>query len=504
MRETLLERSKQVCEDPSPQTAQPQAITAPVLRKSMTSPAGSGPEARLAVTCGFGEAINAGVVMRNGSGDVAEGADTLVSRAATGSSHSLPAGLRSRFESSLGADLSSVRIHSDGSAAAAASALGARAYATGQDVYMGADEYRPGTADGDFLLAHEVAHTVQQSSVASEPQCKLDISTPGDFSECEADEAAHAMLRGAPFAVTAGAGLARRIQRTGIGQPIQRTAEECTVPAQPGLGGGGGEIQDLPTGSRTPRISAPNPRAVAAWVNAKIRDQLPLHANYDFARSQSWLAFANTIRDGNRDQTSRTMLIREHFGPERHQGGDVPGEIEHDRFTPGIITGSIELRMSETCRARQEGSMVFRRGRTGQIGSESELQTGRRDERADERSGRVHGDVSAGEAAPENAGGPTANATAGFEASRRRTDTHVRTQDQRNVETREDTATNDTAGGMDQDRVEGILYAEIRLQVTPPGEARQIEMGPGLVNIGRITVLEWSHLRSGGAAESHD
>src|SRR4051794_35644770 len=85
------------------------------------------------------------------------GKSTLTSRN-TARHGALPDPLRERFESSLGTDLSSVRVHTDDAAASAASSVGARAYAYGQDIHFGAGEYRPGTSDGDLLIAHEVAH----------------------------------------------------------------------------------------------------------------------------------------------------------------------------------------------------------------------------------------------------------------------------------------------------------------------------------------------------------
>ncbi|HTJ41955.1 MAG TPA: DUF4157 domain-containing protein [Kofleriaceae bacterium] len=132
-----------------------------------------------------------------------------VARAAEGSGHGLPSSLRDRFESSLGTDLSGVRVHTDASSAEAASSLGARAFATGQDVYMGAGQYAPETPDGAFLLAHEVAHTVQQRGATAAPQCKLEVSEPGDASELEADGAAVAMMSGLPARVAPSSGFAR-------------------------------------------------------------------------------------------------------------------------------------------------------------------------------------------------------------------------------------------------------------------------------------------------------
>jgi CubicO group peptidase (beta-lactamase class C family) len=132
---------------------------------------------------------------RDGNG-VAAGADAAVERAASSSGAPLPGALRERFESSLGADLSGVRLHTGEASAEAAGAVGAKAYTVGNDIHFGAGHYDPSSSDGLFLIAHEVAHTVQQQGGAPHRQNKLEVSTPGDAAEVEADRAAAAMVRG--------------------------------------------------------------------------------------------------------------------------------------------------------------------------------------------------------------------------------------------------------------------------------------------------------------------
>ena len=75
----------------------------------------------------------------------------------------LDAGAKAWFEPRLGASLEHVRIHTDEAAAGAARHLGARAFTTGSHIGFGHGEYTPGTAEGHRLLAHELAHVVQQS-----------------------------------------------------------------------------------------------------------------------------------------------------------------------------------------------------------------------------------------------------------------------------------------------------------------------------------------------------
>ena len=146
---------------------------------------------------------------------VAEGADAAVERATGGSGAPLPDGVRGRFETSLGVDLSSVRVHTGAASAEAATAVGARAYTTGSDIHFAAGQYAPQDPFGLHLLAHEVAHTVQQHAAPPTRQHKLEVSTPGDALEREADHAADAMVAGAPVAAltTAAPRAARRIAR---------------------------------------------------------------------------------------------------------------------------------------------------------------------------------------------------------------------------------------------------------------------------------------------------
>ena len=65
------------------------------------------------------------------------------------------------FEDRLGHSFGAVRVHTGPRAATAAATAGAQAFTHGQEVYFGAGFYRPDTAAGQHLLAHELAHTAQ-------------------------------------------------------------------------------------------------------------------------------------------------------------------------------------------------------------------------------------------------------------------------------------------------------------------------------------------------------
>jgi len=105
-----------------------------------------------------------------------------------GSGHTLEADTRERLAPRVGDPLSDVRVHTDPTADALARSVSARAFTTGSDVYFAAGEYRPGTPDGDSLLAHELTHVAQQRGAPSSGP--LTVSEPGDAMETEADAVA--------------------------------------------------------------------------------------------------------------------------------------------------------------------------------------------------------------------------------------------------------------------------------------------------------------------------
>jgi Domain of unknown function (DUF4157) len=85
-------------------------------------------------------------------------------------------------------------VHDNSTSHAAADALGAKAFTTGQDVFFGAGAYDPGSAEGQATLRHELHHTVQQSSGPVEGRewsPGLVVSDPHDHDEREATEVAH-------------------------------------------------------------------------------------------------------------------------------------------------------------------------------------------------------------------------------------------------------------------------------------------------------------------------
>ena len=79
----------------------------------------------------------------------------------------LPPASRAFFESGFGHDFAKVRIHTDARASDSARNVNARAYTVGRDIVFGRGEYDPQSSAGRHLLAHELAHVVQQGGAGS-------------------------------------------------------------------------------------------------------------------------------------------------------------------------------------------------------------------------------------------------------------------------------------------------------------------------------------------------
>jgi hypothetical protein len=107
---------------------------------------------------------------------------------------------RSLLEDRMGSDFSDVRIHTGAGADESARSIGAQAYTAGTDVVFRSDAYRPDTESGRHVLAHELAHVVQQRAgpVAGTPAAGgISLSDPGDPFEREAEQVADRVMAAA-------------------------------------------------------------------------------------------------------------------------------------------------------------------------------------------------------------------------------------------------------------------------------------------------------------------
>lgn len=111
--------------------------------------------------------------------------------------------MRSRF----GRDFGTVRVHNDAQAAESARAVNAMAFTVGDSLVFGAGNYSPETERGKWILAHELAHVIQQRRGG--PAASVDS---GGRLELAANEASAGVMRGegpVPVSGASAPGIAR-------------------------------------------------------------------------------------------------------------------------------------------------------------------------------------------------------------------------------------------------------------------------------------------------------
>jgi hypothetical protein len=260
-----------------------------------------------------------------------------------GAGSPLPAGLRSRMEAVFGADFSAVRIHTDSAGAALADRLHARAFAVGRHVAFASGEFRPGTIVGDALLAHELAHVVQQrhadTSAARDP---LGDQGSEALLEQDADRAAGGAVAAlwtgggaASFAGRARTALASglRLQRCNrTPAPASPTVDRITVVDSPT-----GAIGGYPNIIGNADLNVPGPFNDATTGECRNVHQIHFHLDAgDSARltpTRIWTATATAA--------GTTVLTRTNF-----PDGPPPHEIQRpgtDRLVVADAVGAVTL-----------------------------------------------------------------------------------------------------------------------------------------------------------------
>jgi Domain of unknown function (DUF4157) len=134
------------------------------------------------------------------------------------------------MEPRFGHDFSRVRVHTDRIAADSVQAVDAIAYTVGDHLAFGAGRYAPNTSSGQRILAHELAHTLQQRRTPPNAAEVAEVGSPVDAFEVEAESAASAVMSGAERATVtrSGDGALRRLTaaefRKNLGSNKDQTA----------------------------------------------------------------------------------------------------------------------------------------------------------------------------------------------------------------------------------------------------------------------------------------
>jgi len=129
---------------------------------------------------GFGPHL---AIQREATGPIGMGAPDLVRDVVASPGQPLDPRLRSVMEPGLGYDFSRVRVHSDTPAAQSADAIGANAYTAGDHIVFGAGQFDPSSTRGQRLVAHELAHVIQQADgpvAGRQIDSGMSVSSPDD------------------------------------------------------------------------------------------------------------------------------------------------------------------------------------------------------------------------------------------------------------------------------------------------------------------------------------
>jgi hypothetical protein len=191
---------------------------------------------------------------------------------------------RTSMEARLAHDFSRVRVHTNQTAAQSAHQVGAQAFTVGGEIVLGAGAPSPGTRHGQLLLAHELAHVVQQHAGTD----AAGRSEAGADAEREADAAAMAVGRGHAYAVRGRTGVAIARQRAPrpdaktldkeLDEELQKHAARDPKSLDPSNPEYARTLQDygykLTHESLTLRSEPKNPKAKAEWKKRFAKSEL--------------------------------------------------------------------------------------------------------------------------------------------------------------------------------------------------------------------------------------
>jgi hypothetical protein len=158
-------------------------------RQEVVPEAQTAPVERLAASIG-NQAF--GVLARDGGGILPDGTAhpdvTAAIARRRGYGEAIDDGLREEFSGKFGDSLHDVTFHKDAEAGEIARSVDANAFTTGADVYFAPGQFKPDSPEGKELIAHELAHVVQQRGAPKSGPMR--VSMPGEPLERDAERAA--------------------------------------------------------------------------------------------------------------------------------------------------------------------------------------------------------------------------------------------------------------------------------------------------------------------------
>jgi len=165
--------AEQVMRAPDPEEPEVTAAPPHITRKCEACEA----EEKVQAKCDTCEGEATLQAKREDDHDSSEEAPVAVDQALKQPGRPLDDATRGFFEPRFGADFSAVRVHTGLAADKSAKSVGAMAYAVGHDMVFADGRFSPDTQGGRKLLAHELAHVVQQGGGAKSA-VRRDVNPP--------------------------------------------------------------------------------------------------------------------------------------------------------------------------------------------------------------------------------------------------------------------------------------------------------------------------------------
>jgi hypothetical protein len=239
-------------------------------------------------------------VQRKASGDSAQTKPTQSSLVKSGEmiggGQPLPATTRAFFEPRFGYDFGDVRVHTDPRAADSARSIDALAYTTGRDIVFGDGQYAPETSAGRKLLAHELAHTLQQGADKRiSRQCISDLgSTPTPAGDSVLIGSANLNLGTVPVSsdITAGPLVGTFHVKLHVPRELQRAVAPDFLGLRDATIGGSISLEASGGGSRPPIGTAGNELCVFVTFHREPGQTGTI---------QSWFADLRILKGGHLD-----------------------------------------------------------------------------------------------------------------------------------------------------------------------------------------------------------
>jgi hypothetical protein len=219
-----------------------------------------------------------------------------------GASQRLDPAVAARLGGAFGASFDHVRVHTGPEAAATARRHGALALTVGRHVAFAPGRYRPSTVDGDALIAHELAHVLQQSSARGPVG-----APPGTAHDLDADRAAAgalAQVHGRPTpgrhrpALSAPLSLQRCSDKRKINDPYALSVDALLRAKPPDLVGAAASIRGLKGAKAGDRALRD---AIDEWEHEHLIDRATMFdwiALQELGEERSWPTEVKNFSEG--------------------------------------------------------------------------------------------------------------------------------------------------------------------------------------------------------------